>query len=339
MNICKKLTLSVWACVAIGAFTAPARASDPEAWKQSGTLFERETAQLQLQRDNNLLTLDKQYMEALNRLLAAKRTAGALDAVLRVQDELRRFGESASVPEISPSGTPEDLQALQETYRNNRRRIRGEHARTLLQRTDYYAQNLERLERQLTQQNQIEDALVARQTRLQILDHRDVQTARDDYALYQETLPPAPDPATVAGAPAATAVAPSREPSGNDIFAIKKRWKEFYECMADKNREKAVTYVDPDQVAQLGLIGLNKWLDVLQVFVNGFEAFGGKPDTAEVDLHEDGVHATAVHKVKFDRDDKELDPSSWVKRNGEWYLILTDKPPPRRTLRPPRRRN
>lgn len=291
------------------------------AWKESEAAFSRELEQLKGMRDSSLTTLGKQYSDALSRLLDAKRKEGHLTAVLSIQDELKRYGENNAPPAKGVTLAVPEMEQYAETYRGNLWRIRGEAARRILQRADLFAQNLERMETQLTRANEIDEALTARQIKARILEHPDTLEARRDFDLA-EAEKPAPPAVVPDAAPPAPVV---KGEAGKDIFAIKQRWKEFYKCMANKDRAGAIACIDPEQVKTAGEAFLNVWLDILQAYVNAAEVWKAKPDTDRVDLNPDGINATAVHQLVFGNKEENLDPTTWVKRDGAWYIILKGK--------------
>lgn len=293
------------------------------SWRESETAFSRELSHVTGMRDSSLSTLAQQYRDAISRLLDTKRGEGALSAVLEIQDELKRLGSFPSPPPPGQHFTLEELNTFSATYRTNHTRIRGEAARRILQRADAYAQNLEQAEAQLTRQNDIGNALAARQIKERLLEQPEIANARVDFARLEEVLAQTAPPA--ASAPAAPAVAPGPVNAGNEIFTIKKRWKEFYSCMEKKDRKGAIACIDPEQVKTAGEALLNVWLDILQAYVNAAEVWNAKPDTRRVDLAVDGQTALAIHQLVVGNREEDLDPTHWVKRNGEWYILLKGK--------------
>jgi len=328
----------------------PLRALQPATLEQARTTFDREWEANIQKTTEELNRLSLQYESALGRLLEARRQAGELDGVLATQREVERFATSKTVEDEHLTPHFPELRKLQETYRLTSTRIRGESAGLRLRMANQLEATLERMQTQLTRENAIEEALLVRNYRTNLASDPQITQAQAAWQAWQTlsasltpppatatATPPAPAPATVSTTPAAI-----REPLGNEIAAIKRRYKQFYKALVEKNTQEALSFVDPEQIRVEGLALMNVRLNVLTSWIAAVDAAGGKPDTDKVVINQDRTTAVAVHTIESNRLRLErTEEMQWVKRNDEWYILLKERRageagPPRRPPSPPR---
>jgi hypothetical protein len=108
------------------------------------------------------MALRTDYVRALRELEAAFRKAGKLERVLDVQREKERFQDSYTLPACPGKDTPAEIIALQKRCREAWHSTQRSKHRRVMTLVRYYTRHLAALEKKLTVQGKIEQALEVR---------------------------------------------------------------------------------------------------------------------------------------------------------------------------------
>ncbi len=138
--------------------------------------------------------LDGKYLAAVNRALDAATAAGNLDESIKLRAEAQRVEAKEPLPAADPEGLPESLKKLRGTYRDAFARIEADRAARAQPYHDRHDALLDAYQRELTQQQRLDDAL-------KVKAHRETRSVGNSVG---------PAPATEAAAPSAN---PSTAPS------------------------------------------------------------------------------------------------------------------------------
>ncbi|HEY2574539.1 MAG TPA: protein kinase [Verrucomicrobiaceae bacterium] len=113
--------------------------------------------------------LDKKYLAALNRALADATKSGKLDDVMSLREEVKRVGDQAPLSDADPVNIIASLKKLRDTYRKSVAPLRQQ--REALAKPVYarYDDALAAYEAELTRSNQIEDALIVKAKRNELV--------------------------------------------------------------------------------------------------------------------------------------------------------------------------
>ncbi len=173
--------LGVWLVMA----TSAQEGSESLTLEQARSNLEAQQTKL----DGPLDDLKANYLQRLTSLMNEAQTRGNLDVVLAVRSELANLAKVDYTPAETEIA---DLQKLQEIYSNARTKLLSErHDRFKLVLADYRTQ-LTRIERELTQQNQIDQAIAVRKE-LEQTEQLLEKSAQEAVALAK-TKPSEPQP-------------------------------------------------------------------------------------------------------------------------------------------------
>ena len=128
------------------------------------------------ERELALHRLGQQYTEQLDRLFDQARQAANLEAARAVQLEIQRFREEGGM-DTTETGIPV-VQDLQTRYLDAAFLIEREEARTIVRLTLQFDQLLHELERQLTSENRIDEAIEVRAQRQALTETDAFQNTR-----------------------------------------------------------------------------------------------------------------------------------------------------------------
>jgi len=102
------------------------------------------------------------YVKAVRRFREKLLKAGKLDELLVVRQELERFDREDTVKESDFVSSPNELLNLQKVYQRRAERLIRDKHRRILSLTKKYINFLERMQKDLTRQRRIEDALAVK---------------------------------------------------------------------------------------------------------------------------------------------------------------------------------
>lgn len=103
--------------------------------------------------------LAEQYSEALEGSAALLQQQGDLDGLLAVKAEILEFTRTGSVPAESPQKAHESVKKLQQIYRDSKTKADATKAETTHELTAKYMVFLEGLQKKLTQEGKLEEAI------------------------------------------------------------------------------------------------------------------------------------------------------------------------------------
>lgn len=138
--------------------------------------FETRVDAAEVERDLALHRLGQQYIGQLDGLFDQARQAANLEAARMLQDERQRFRDEGGM--TGADARLPILRDLQERYLDAAFLIEREEARTVLQLTRQFDQMLQGLERQLTSDNRIEEAIAVRAHRQALTETADFKQVR-----------------------------------------------------------------------------------------------------------------------------------------------------------------
>jgi len=153
----------------------------PAADTEIGKLREKyETLLEEIDRDHKEATdeLHASYGKSLTKLRADLRGKGKLDGVLAVERERERFTESREVPETPPEGLNAHVAALQAKLHAAKRKQDADTYKRVITLASQYTQRLTNLERKLTSDDKLEEAINVRKERERVAESHAVKSAR-----------------------------------------------------------------------------------------------------------------------------------------------------------------
>jgi len=136
-----------------------ARSAEPAELRQAREIYEAELQKLKDQYATDTAKAPQRQIAALTELEKHYQAAGDLRALIAVRNERKRFEANPSASDIVPVESPDKLKALQQSYvaaHNERRRVLSQSNTDL---TTLYARRLAEMERELTKEGRIDDAL------------------------------------------------------------------------------------------------------------------------------------------------------------------------------------
>lgn len=196
------MKVALWyMCLTLVLTTRHTSAADDDAEREVyRTSFNRYLAQVHAESRTVRGKLLQRYKDDLDQLLAMTRRQGDLDKLLAVQTERRRINGAATIPAEPPHGLAELVRLWEKSVaRLDTLTVREAQAVNNLA-TDY-DRKLEDVQRTLTKQDKIEDAIAIRRIRAELTAHPDVVAARE--CLRRQTT--AGDAGKKVALPAATA--------------------------------------------------------------------------------------------------------------------------------------
>ena len=123
-------------------------------------VYEQEIAKLTTKAQYQRLHIPQDHIKALRKLEAEYQASGDLRNLLAVRNERERFISDPRAELITPVDSPAKLRELQLAYVNNYRVIKAKRKQDARAIRSKYIEVLQRLQKKLTQQNKIEEALV-----------------------------------------------------------------------------------------------------------------------------------------------------------------------------------
>lgn len=137
-----------------------------------------------------LETLSYQYISALENYAAEFQKQGDLDALLAVKSEIALFNKEGLVPEKNANGTHPSVIKLRQIYNDSRAQADTTKNQAIAELTDQYLAYLEELQKKLTQNGQLDQALLVRAevTRIQELK-AGIPAANPSNSLANRSIP------------------------------------------------------------------------------------------------------------------------------------------------------
>jgi len=179
---------------------APSQVSDPR-FEPLVKAYELELAAESEESKAKMEKLNTQLLAALDREEKKAMAGAGLDAVIAIRTEKKRLQESGGLPATDEPSLPKQLQRLRAAWRSEKAKIDAQAALKAAPVREDFVSRLEQLERLLTQEAKIEDALAVRGYRLKLANAvpaagRSTHAAPGDavefqggrYKLFQEVL-------------------------------------------------------------------------------------------------------------------------------------------------------
>jgi hypothetical protein len=130
-------------------------------------------------RDEQLRQLETSYLGALDRHLGQVKASGELDRVVPVRDEIEAIKAGTDpLPAVSEAAGPE-LKTMRGKYVTARANVRKSHAGTLVSLSDKMTAALQEMERSLTRDGKIDEALSAKRMRETLATDSGILAARE----------------------------------------------------------------------------------------------------------------------------------------------------------------
>ncbi len=146
-------------CLLCLAFSAGAVA-DPIAEQKE--LYDVRMSQAINLHADEMAQLAEQYTKALEASSAGLQKQGNLDGVLAVKEEIQRFKRTGTVPAKSPEKTHESVIKLHGIYRGSKAKSDATKGQSTGELTTKYLAYLEAVQKKLTQEGKLEDAVKVR---------------------------------------------------------------------------------------------------------------------------------------------------------------------------------
>jgi hypothetical protein len=169
--------------------------------------------------------LETWYVTALEKVLADRAQAGDLDGAVATKAERERMASHAETTAEHIQKMPPALRAVRTTYEASRKQIAGEVAKRTAVASQKYLADLDALQKRLTQQNVIDEALLVKAEKA-----RFSAVLAGGPAIAATVPAPAATPATAAVTeepkPATPASADPAKPSASEVMtALVGRWR------------------------------------------------------------------------------------------------------------------
>ncbi len=124
--------------------------------------YESGVSQAESLHSQQLELLSSQYAAALEKSAADFQKQGDLDSLLAVKAEINHFNEAKSVPEKNSDTTHESVIKLRQIYKDSREKADSTKVQTIAELTNQYLTYLEELQKKLTQEGKLEQALMVK---------------------------------------------------------------------------------------------------------------------------------------------------------------------------------
>ncbi|WP_133796186.1 hypothetical protein [Prosthecobacter fusiformis] len=115
--------------------------------------------------DAEVSKLNSGYLAGLDRASASAQSAGQLDTVLAIQDEMKWIGDKKSLPTTDDAKTPEALKSLRGIYRTSLAKLDEQRSKSHTALLTPYKTRLQQMEAELTKAGRIPDAVSVKQYR------------------------------------------------------------------------------------------------------------------------------------------------------------------------------
>ena len=181
------------ATLAISLWGLSAFSSDLASLK---TMYDRYVTDLQEAHREKTRKWSQDYVQALKTLETQVQASGELDALLAIRSEITRFKQTPTIPTHAIVRTPTALRTLQERYARQPDSYRREAAKAMFAMAKEYERRLDKLQRQLTAQGRIEDALGVKSERARVQQSPEVTAAEFTLAVqdtHDVEVAPRPD--------------------------------------------------------------------------------------------------------------------------------------------------
>ena len=132
--------------------------------------------------------LKVQYTRALERQMDTTSKGGNLDDVIAFRSEIERVGNGAGLPE-SDEGLPDGLAKLRGTFRQQVKRLDGQHQEAVLTLVEPLDREFANLEAEFTKSGKVDEALVVRAVRTRIKDEGIPFVSFDTSAIHAAEQP------------------------------------------------------------------------------------------------------------------------------------------------------
>jgi len=123
------------------------------------TIYAEQIEKIQSESDKKLEAWPVSYTNGLLQLQSAHQRQGDLEGWQTVTTELKRFAEDGDITEDCIVKKPDDLRGLQVRFRDAAQQYSLERSREILSLTDKYVSRLEAMQRKLTIEGQMDDAI------------------------------------------------------------------------------------------------------------------------------------------------------------------------------------
>lgn len=123
-------------------------------------LYETRLQEIEEQYANSITNLATKYTQALEKSAAELQKKGDLDGLLAMKKEIARFKSVGKVPESSPADAPATVKNYQKIYREASAEAVATRHESVTKLTASYQTHLESLQKKLTQEGKIEEAIL-----------------------------------------------------------------------------------------------------------------------------------------------------------------------------------
>ncbi|MFC1497060.1 hypothetical protein ACFLS1_01120 [Verrucomicrobiota bacterium] len=126
-----------------------------------------------------------QYQKALTVLLEKTRESGDLEGWVAVDKEVKRFEKNKELPKKAIVEKPASLRSLQKTYFQASSGLEIEKSKEILDLTEKYITHLTGMQKDLTKQGKIEEAIEIKKEADSVKSHSDITVAEFTIAEYE----------------------------------------------------------------------------------------------------------------------------------------------------------
>lgn len=271
----------------------------------------------------------EKYIASLKDLQKKMQMAGKLDPVLAIGREIERFSASRELDPDTVSKDIPELAPVQSAYIKAVSAYPLEQARRTLGLAQNYEKALDALQETLTKKNDIPGALEIKSEKESLNRQAEVVAARALVANAEAKDEPEPAAAQAgepgkgpAGQAAVAKPATKRKYACTPDNRIRQRFDDLAKCLAKRDFLKASELVDPDFVKNQGIEGVRNNLMVVFPFLRLADDPRRKLDVDSVVIDKASEKGTLVARIWVASQWRELPSSTWVDKEGDWYLDL-----------------
>jgi hypothetical protein len=294
------------------------------------------TAQLdKINRSSDATTtnLQSQYVKSLSSLEKTFQEQGKLEPLLAVKKERERFIADPKVEEAHIVADVAELSLAQINYRKAVDNLPLKKAKDIVTLADQYKKSLASLQEKLTKAGNIDAAIEAKKAGESIEDLPEVSASRFALADAEANKPPEPPKTESPAAPAATNPPPSKKMSqtataskkkytGKAENYIRQRFDDLCDVLLKQDMDKAIEFVDPRIVKERGTDQVRMQLRFVIPFLRWTEMPGVKFSPGDIKVDDKEQTATVIPRVWANNQWREMNASSWVQVDGDWFLTL-----------------
>jgi len=309
-------------CLLLLAFafslTVPATAQGPTLSQLQET-FQKQSKRIADELKVKQLADGERYLAKLATIQTGYQVAGLFDPMQAVKKERERWTKEFKLEAADVVDAPAELKALQKQFLDALAAQEVESSRKFLSLAGQYNKLLLLQRESLTKAGNLNQAGIANKEIKSLTTNPDLLKAKDQVAKANSDAA-----ATAAATKPAAAASTSRSFREVDDVRLQKRYREFWDALANQQKDKVLTYVDPEHVKAVGENAIKPHIAVMQGIVGVAKGLGVTLSKTQVKLDPTKTQATMTPVLKNPfTGESNGDPSYWRLVEGDWYLDVT----------------